>query len=140
MVHFEQGLGDVWQVAGVTPSAAQAPSPTTSTSSPSIPFDIPDSFRRHALAGFPRSPREMWVWKRASRNLLLAADPKARYEKHEARGCSRCGRWCLGLQAQMMREREQYARTNNRLGLQSWFPNQPDSLSIHPDRPVPPSL
>ena len=103
-------------------------------------FDIPDSFRRHALAGFPRSPREMWVWKRASRNLLLAADPKARYEKHEARRCSRCGRWCLGLQAQMMREREQYARTNNRLELQSWFPNQPDSLSIHPDRPVPPSL
>ena len=75
--------------------------------------DIPDSFRRHALAGFPRSAREMWVWKRSSRNLLLAVDPKARADKHVARKCSRCGRWCVGLQAQMMEGREIYARMNN---------------------------
>jgi hypothetical protein len=69
-------------------------------------FDIPDSFRRHALAKFPRSAREMWVWKRSSRNLLLAVEPQARCVKHEARKCSRYGRWCLGIQAQMMRDRE----------------------------------
>jgi hypothetical protein len=52
-------------------------------------FDIPDSCRRHAMAGFPRSEREMWVWKRSGRDLLLKLDPEARWEKHEAR--QECG-------------------------------------------------
>jgi hypothetical protein len=76
-------------------------------------FDIPDAFRRHQLTGFPRGPREIWVWKRSSRNFLLAADPKARHEKHEARKCPRCGCWMLGIEAQMQRERETCARMNN---------------------------
>ena len=59
-------------------------------------FDIPDSFRRHALVGFPRSAAKSGCGgDRAA--TLLAADPNARYEKHEARKCSRCGRWCVGL-------------------------------------------
>lgn len=73
--------------------------------------DIPDAiFRHHAMAGFPRTAREIWVWKRASRNLLLKIDPLARWEKHEARKCPRCGRWMLGIQAQMQRERDMVAR------------------------------
>ncbi len=44
-------------------------------------FYNPESFRRHALAGFPRGAREMWVWKRTSHNLLLKCDPAARWEK-----------------------------------------------------------
>ena len=75
--------------------------------------DIPDALNaRHALNGFPRSARDIWVWKRSSRNLLLTIEPGARWVKHEARKCSRCGRWCLGIQAQMMRDREEVARMN----------------------------
>jgi hypothetical protein len=45
--------------------------------------DIPESVR--GLRHFPRSEREIWVWKRQTCNVLLATDPKAQWEKHEAR-------------------------------------------------------
>jgi hypothetical protein len=68
---------------------------------------------RHRLPGFPREEREIWVKQRQQRDILLSLDPKARWEKHEARKCPRCGRWMLGIQAQMQREREMCARFNN---------------------------
>jgi len=57
------------------------------------------------MPAFPRTKRKIWVWKRETRDLLLKLDPKAKWEKHEARKCHRCGRWMLGLQAQMQRDR-----------------------------------
>jgi hypothetical protein len=65
------------------------------------------------LPGFPRGEREIWVKQRQQRDILLSLDPKARWEKHEARKCPRCGRWMLGIQAQMQRERNLCARFNN---------------------------
>lgn len=72
--------------------------------------DLPKLRQSHYLPGFPHGPREIWVKQRQIRDLLLAIDPAARWAKHEARRCSRCHRWCLGIQAQMMRERETRAR------------------------------
>ena len=74
--------------------------------------DIPRLPGARPLAGFPRSDRDIWVWKRSSRDLLLKIEPDARWVKHEARKCPRCGGWRLGIQAQMMREREMCARIN----------------------------
>jgi hypothetical protein len=69
---------------------------------------------RHRLPGFPHEdPREIWVKQRQQRDILLSLDPKARWEKHEARKCPLCGCWMLGIQAQMQRERELCARFNN---------------------------
>jgi hypothetical protein len=70
--------------------------------------DIPEKVR--GLPLFPRTAREIWVWQRQVRDILLALDPHAQWEKHEARKCPRCGCWYLGIQAQMMREREEVAR------------------------------
>jgi hypothetical protein len=72
--------------------------------------DIPKLRQTHWLPSFPHSDREIWVKQRQIRDLLLAIDPEAQWEKHEARRCPRCHRWFLGIQAQMMRERESRAR------------------------------
>jgi ssDNA-binding Zn-finger/Zn-ribbon topoisomerase 1 len=72
--------------------------------------DIPQLRQRHWLPTFPHSNREIWVKQRQIRDLLLSIEPEARWEKHEARRCSRCHSWRLGIQAQMMRGREQKAR------------------------------
>jgi hypothetical protein len=61
------------------------------------------------MPAFPRTQRKIWVWKRETRDLLLKLDPKAKWKKHEARKCHRCGRWMLGLQ-QMQRDRDMRAR------------------------------
>ncbi len=60
------------------------------------------------------SNREIWVKQRQIRDLLLAIEPGAKWEKHEARRCPRCRRWFLGIQAQMLREREVVARLNGK--------------------------
>ena len=72
--------------------------------------DIPMLRASHWIPSFPHSAREIWVKQRQIRDLLLAIEPGARWEKHEARRCPRCHRWVVGIQAQMMREREQRAR------------------------------
>ncbi len=36
------------------------------------------------------------------------------WEKHEARRCPRCRRWFMGIQAQMLLERETVARLNGK--------------------------
>ena len=72
--------------------------------------DIPKLRASHWIPSFPHSAREIWVKQRQIRDLLLAIEPGARWEKHEARRCPRCHRWVVGIQAQMMREREQRAR------------------------------
>jgi hypothetical protein len=64
----------------------------------------------HWLPSFSHSNREIWVKQRQIRDLLLAIEPDAKWEKHEARRCPRCRRWFLGIQAQMLRERETVAR------------------------------
>jgi hypothetical protein len=74
--------------------------------------DIPKLRMTHWLPSFPHDNREIWVKQRQIRDLLLAIDPEAEWEKHEARRCPRCRRWFLGIQAQMMREREFVARLN----------------------------
>jgi hypothetical protein len=50
------------------------------------------------------------VKQRQIRDLLLAIEPEARWEKHEARKCPLCRRWVVGFGAQIMRERELRAR------------------------------
>lgn len=72
--------------------------------------NIPATVR--GMPAFPRSRRVIWVWQRQVRDVLLKLDPTTRHEKHEARKCSRCGRWMLGIQAQMCRERDFCARLN----------------------------
>jgi hypothetical protein len=52
--------------------------------------DIPKLRQTHWLPSFPHSDREIWVKQRQIRDLLLAIDPEARWEKHEARRCPRC--------------------------------------------------
>jgi hypothetical protein len=47
--------------------------------------DIPQLRQRHWLPTFPHSAREIWVKQRQIRGLLLAIEPEARWEKHEAR-------------------------------------------------------
>jgi hypothetical protein len=68
----------------------------------------------HWLPSFPHSNREIWVKPRQIRDLLLAIEPGAKWEKHEARRCPICRRWFLGIQAQMLREREMVARLGGR--------------------------
>ena len=76
--------------------------------------DIQLPYFRHCLPpGFPRTRAEVWIKERQQRDLLLRLDPQATSEKYEARRCQRCGRWALGIQAQIMRERELCARMNN---------------------------
>ena len=72
--------------------------------------DNPKLRASYWIPSFPHSEREIWVKQRQIRDLLLAIEPGARWEKHEARRCPRCHRWVVGIQAQMMREREQRAR------------------------------
>jgi hypothetical protein len=72
--------------------------------------DIPKLRMTHWLPSFSHSDREIWVKQRQIRDLLLAIEPDAKWEKHEARRCPRCRRWFLGIQAQMLRERETVAR------------------------------
>lgn len=74
--------------------------------------DLPKLRQSQYLADFPHSAREIWVKQRQIRDLLLAIEPSARWEKHEARRCPRCHRWFLGVEAQSMRERETRARFN----------------------------
>ena len=74
--------------------------------------DIPKLRMTHWLPSFEHSNREIWVKQRQIKDLLLAIEPAARVEKHEARRCPRCRRWFLGIQAQMLRERETVARLN----------------------------
>jgi hypothetical protein len=76
--------------------------------------DIPKLRMTHWLPSFPHSNREIWVKQRQIRDLLLAIEPNARWEKHEARRCPRCRRWFLGIQAQMLLERETVARMNGK--------------------------
>jgi hypothetical protein len=72
--------------------------------------DLPKLRQSHWLPSFPHSAREIWIKQRQFRDLLLAIEPEAQWEKHEARRCPRCCRWFVGIQAQMMRERETRAR------------------------------
>ncbi len=58
----------------------------------------------------PHSSREVWVKLRRTRNALLALDPKAKVDVHEARRCPRCHLLQLGIGAQMIRHRETVAR------------------------------
>ncbi len=76
--------------------------------------DITKLRMTHWLPSFPHSNREIWVKQRQIRDLLLAIEPSARWEKHEARRCPRCRRWFLGIQAQMLLERETVARMNGK--------------------------
>ncbi len=63
--------------------------------------DIPKTVR--GIPGFPRRERDIWVWKRETRNLLLAIEP--RNSSADARGAgddradegregTRAGKWC----------------------------------------------
>ena len=72
--------------------------------------EIPKLRMTHWLPEFTHTNREIWVKQRQIRDLLLAIEPTARWEKHEARRCPRCRRWFLGIQAQMLLERETVAR------------------------------
>ena len=72
--------------------------------------DIPNLRATHWLPQFPHSEREIWVKQRQVRDLLLAIEPEAHWEKHEARRCPLCCRWVVGFGAQIMRERELQAR------------------------------
>ena len=72
--------------------------------------ELPKLRASHYLASFPHTTREIWVKQRQVRDLLLAIDPGARWEKHEARRCPVCHRWFIGIPAQMLREREMIAR------------------------------
>ena len=76
--------------------------------------DIPKLRMTHWLPCFERTNREIWVKQRQIKDLLLAIEPGARVEKHEARRCPRCRRWFLGIQAQMLLERETVARMNGK--------------------------
>ena len=54
--------------------------------------DIPKLRASHWIPSFPHSARETWVKQRQIRDLLLAIELGARWEKHEARRCARCHR------------------------------------------------
>ena len=45
---------------------------------------------------FPHGERETWVKQPQVRDLLLAIEPDARWEKREARRCPLCRKWLLG--------------------------------------------
>jgi hypothetical protein len=72
--------------------------------------EIPQLPHSQWLSSFPHSNREIWVKQRQVRDQLLAIEPEARWEKHEARMCSLCRRWVVGFGAQIMRQRELQAR------------------------------
>lgn len=72
--------------------------------------ELPRLRQSHYLVNFPQTDHEVWVKQRQIRDLLLAIDPKARWEKHEARRCPLCRRWFIGIPAQMLRERETQSR------------------------------
>ncbi len=76
--------------------------------------DLPKLRVVQYLPAFTHTAREIYVKQRQIRDLLLEIDPGARYEKHEARQCPWCHLWRLGIQAQMMREREMVARLNGK--------------------------
>jgi hypothetical protein len=52
--------------------------------------DLPKLRQSHWLPSFPHSAREIWIKQRQFRDLLLAIEPEALWEKHEARRCPRC--------------------------------------------------
>jgi hypothetical protein len=76
--------------------------------------EIPKLRMTHWLPEFTHTNREIWVKQRQIKDLLLAIEPGARVEKHEARRCPICHRWFLGIAAQMLREREVVARMNGK--------------------------
>ena len=92
------------------PALARIPTPYYVWRVVFLSRDIPKLRVSHWLPCFPHSAREIWVKQRQIRDLLLAIEPGARWEKHEARRCPLCHRRVVGIQAQMMREREQRSR------------------------------
>jgi hypothetical protein len=74
--------------------------------------DVPECYRRWAIAEFGNSARIIWVSTRKRRDALLICDRSATSETHEYRVCRLCGRRMLGMAAQVRREQEMIAYLN----------------------------
>lgn len=73
-------------------------------------IDIPEWAKKHALPEFSSELNVIWVKQRGTAKLIARYDRAAggtpQVMEVEARRCPLCGRWMLGLDATMQRERE----------------------------------